>query len=577
MRSLLLATALGLGLIPQVGAQELRVRVSEPNRPDWVVGVLVTLRSPGGAIVARGITNDLARVRLKAPAGSYQMIVERPGFLDTTYVVTVPAGLDSMVVRHAARRPSFPTSLLAIPPQCMPGITEQTRSLWTEADRALRTVVTTEDEGLLSLSLAGFERRISTDLVVESEQVNTLLGSNNRPGTPRSGADLIARGIALRGDSIEWAAPDQTTFLAEEFDQAHCFGIGNGVDGREGMVGLTFAPKNTGIVGMAGTFWFDPASRELKVIDYSAANVPRDWRVERLGGSIEINRFQPGFWIARFWFQRAPTVQRGKNGGKDKVRSIRELGAEVTAVSVVVDTTDKVATAQAIVQQILAAQARVARMTGTVIDTLGYPVPDAEVSILGADFTQVTDRAGQFTLEGVPLGLQVTRIRKIGYRVQYFPVRLAAGGAWTGKIIVKKLPQVLGEIVVVGKYGKPEKYSNTGKYDGFYRRRAGRNGRFLTRDDIDQRHATRISQLLTGTPGVRIAFDRPNGDEIEIFGCQGQPSIWIDGQRLTGTTQELLRVLSATDVEAMEVYTRETQVPAEFREGTCGAIVMWTR
>jgi hypothetical protein len=327
---------------------------------------------------------------------------------------------------------------------------------------------------------------------------------------------------------------------------------------------------------MMGTFWIDPTTRELTVIDYTFANLPKEWRADRLGGSIEVHRFEPGFWITRFWHQRTPNVTFGKAGGGGKVRSIRERGGEVTGL-VVVDTTDRVATAIAIQQQLQAGRARIAKMAGTVVDTLGYPVADAEVSILGTNYQAATSSTGQFVLDGLPLGLQIARVRKIGYRVQFTPVRFAAGEVWAGKIRVKKLAQVLGEIVVVGKYGKPPQYANTAKYDEFYRRRAAHVGRYLTREDIDNRRAVRISELLTGIPGVRIGFDRPGGDEIEIVGCQGQPSIWIDGQRMSGTTQELLRVITPTDVEAMEIYTRESQMPAEYREGTCAAIVMWTR
>lgn len=559
--------------------QEIRVRVTVPGGSSLVVGALLTLRTESGATVATAVTNDFGRARLRAPAASYTLVVERPGFVDTSYVVTVPESLDSLAVAHATRRPTLPSSLLALPARCeAPGIPEPARPLWLEAERALRTVVASEETELLSINVAGFERTMSTSLEARAEQVNTLLGSGNRPPNARPAEELWRNGFLVRGDSLVWAAPDPSSFLAPEFPASHCFGIVNGAEGREGMRGLRFTPMDQARVGITGTFWVDPTSRELVVVDYNFTAVSRDWRPERLGGSIEIHRLEPGFWVARFWYQRTPNVLLAKGGGRDKLLSFREQGAEITSIAVVVDTTDRIATARAIRQQLETTRRRIARMTGTIIDTLGYPVAEAEVAILGTEYQTTSNGAGEFVLDGLPLGLQITRVRKIGYRVQYFPIRLSAGDEWTGKIGIRKLPQMLGEIVVVGRWGKPPKYANTAKYDEFYRRRAGRMGRYLTKEDIESRPTIRISQLLAGIPGLRVAFDRPGGDEIEFVGCAtGGAGIWIDGQKLNGNTTELLRIVTPSDIEAMEVYVRETQIPAEFRDGSCAAIVMWTR
>jgi hypothetical protein len=578
MRGIFGAIWLGGWLVSGLSAQELRVRVADPGG-NRVVGALVTLRSTAGAMAAIGITNEHGRARLRAAAGSYTLVVERPGFVDTTHAVTVPESLDSIVVRHAARRPGLPAALLAVPAPCRAGgLPDQARGLWVEAERALRTVATGEDLGLLSFNLAAFDRSMTTALERRGEQVNTLLGSSNRPPNGRPASELWQEGFLTRGDSLAWAAPDPSSFLVPEFLTGHCFGIVNGSAGREGMIGLRFEPADQGRVGIAGTFWVEPASRELKVIDYRFTAIDKSWRPEHLGGSIEIHRLEPGIWVERFWYQRTPNVNLAQNGGKGRLISFREQGAEVTAVSVVVDTTDRVATSLAIRQQLEAGRRRIARMTGIVIDTLGYPVPEAEVAVLGTDYQATTDREGIFTLDGLPLGLQIARVRKIGYRAQHLAIRFAAGEEWSGKITIKRLPTTLGEIVVVGRWGKPPQYANTSKYDEFYRRRAGRSGRYLTRADIESRPTIRISQLLGGIPGLRVGFDRPGGDEIEFVGCAGgAPGIWLDGQKLTGNPAELIRVVTPNDIEAMEVYVRETQIPAEFRDGSCAAIVMWTR
>jgi len=538
---------------------------------------MLRLETDSGTVAA-AIANDFARVRLFAPAGEYRLVVERPGYVDTSYAVVVPTGLDSITVLHAATRPALPASLIAPPKECTaPSFPDGLASVWAEIDRTLRTVAATEQLGAVEMSLTSFDRRLSWEQRLEAQEVNTVLDRGNRPAATADAATLFRTGYFTRGDSTAWLAPSIGTFLAPQFRTAHCFGTVNGSATRPDYFGVRFLPVPGNGVQLSGTLWLDRASRELKVIDYSFHGIEKSWRPDRSGGSIEIHRFNPGFWITRFWYQREPNVLRAKNG-KERVETFREHGAEVVNLSAVIDTTDRVVAARAFAQQQEELRRRFARMDGIVQDSLGFAVREVEVAILGTESQTTTDSTGRFSMAGLPLGLHVVRARKIGYKVSYTPVRLAAGDEWKGRIVIRRLPQILAEIVVVGKWGKPPQYANTAKYDDFYRRRAGRVGRYLTREDIDRRNAVRITQLLTGTLGLRVGFDRPGGDEIEFATCPAFGiSIWIDGQKLSGTVAELLRVINPSDVEAMEIYSRESQVPAEFRDSSCAAIVMWTR
>lgn len=554
-------------------AQDIRVRVREPGRPNMAIGVLVSLQRADGSTAASGVTNDAGRVRLVATAGDYRLVVERPGFADTAVAVTLTGATDSLTVTHAATRPALAARLLAVTACPAPGtIPAEAAGLWAEASKALRVIAATEDGGVASFSLAAFTRTLSASLRKDDEQLNTLIGSSNRP-TNRAAAGVLATEGYLAAPSGEWRAPDVAVLASREFVASHCFGVVTGVEGREGYTGLRFVPADSPRVDIEGTMWVDPASRELKIIDYRFRGVKPDWHPERFGGSIEINRAEAGFWIARFWYQRVPRVEAGK------LRGYHEDGAEVTSVTATVDTTDRIAVARAIVKQNAEVRARVARLAGTVVDTLGYPVNEAEVTVLGTDTKTESNRDGAFTMDGLPPGMQIIRVRKVGYKVRYFSIRVAGGQEWDGKIAIKKLPQVLGEIMVVGKYGKPPKYANTTKYDDFYRRRAAKVGRFLTREEIDQRAAGKISELLRSMNGVRIGFTAPlQSEEISFMGCSAENvGVWIDGQKMTGNVGEILPLITPSDIEAIEVYQRQILVPPEYRDNSCAAIVMWTR
>ena len=573
-------SVLGLALAlllpaPSLPAQELRVRVAQPGSPAVAVGALVSLERPDGTIAASGVTGDFGRVRLTAAAGGYLLRVERPGYADTTAAVTMPATLDSLTIAHAGRRAAFPGRLVPVSTPCRaPGVRDSVAPLWQQASLMLRTVATTEDRAAMTLSLAAFERVVSTSLKIESEQLNTQLMATNRPDSSGTPTDLARDGYLSRADN-RWASPDVVVFSSPEFAGSHCFGVVGGTDNRSGFVGLQFEPSGLRRVDVSGTMWLDPLSRELKVIDYRFAGTPPDWRPDRFGGSIEFHRSEVGFWVTRFWYQRTPVFEPGR----DKMKHYREVGAEVVGVAATVDTTDRVATARAIIQQEVAIRQRVARIAGQVVDTLGYPVPDVEVLIMGTEFQASTNRDGRFVMDGLPLGFQIARARKVGYKVQYFTIRLAGGQQWEGRIGISRLPQFLGDIVVIGKFGKPPQYANTSKYDGFYRRRSKRVGKFLTREEIDKLAAGRISELLRTIPGVRTGFIAPGqSEDVSFLNCQSfNVSVWIDGQKMSGNLGEVLPLITPTDIETIEVYPRQTMIPPEFRDNSCGAIVMWTR
>ena len=559
-------------------AQEARIRVADA-RGVAAIGTMVSLLDDDSTSVAGGIVGPLGRTRLVAPAGTYRILIQRPGFADTipTSVTLRADAVDSLVTTVGTARAALPTTLVRLPDRCTaPGLPASLAPLWAEIRKTLLVVATTESGHLADLGVASFERELSTGLKVLEEHVTTLLGPTNRPAEARDPAGLVREGYLVRHpDGASWAVPTLDVFLDPAFPSTHCFGLVNGTDDRTGHLGLTFSPPAGSQVDLTGTIWVESRRRELRSIDYHFTNIPKDWHPERLGGSIETHPMDPGFWVTRFWYQRTPRLE----AGKDRLTGYLERGGEVTSLIPAVDTTDRIAAAMLLAERERELRARVARIEGVVTDTLGYPVAGAEVSILGTSFETTADSLGQFVLDGVPPGPQIARARKIGYRVQYFMMRLRAGQSWDGRIAIAREPHTLGDIVVTGRWGKPARYANTAKYDDFYRRRASKSGRFMTREQIDQLAAGHISELLRNIPGVRVAFGTPGvSEEVSFLSCTADNvAVWIDGQRITGLVGDVLPLIAASDVEAMEVYPRQSVVPAEFRDDACAAIVLWTR
>lgn len=110
--------------------------------------------------------------------------------------------------------------------------------------------------------------------------------------------------------------------------------------------------------------------------------------------------------------------------------------------------------------------------------------------------------------------------------------------------------------------------------NGFYRRQSRGVGRFLTREDIDEERASRVSDLLRRLSGVRIAAGRLNdGVVLMRGGCVAE--VYMDGVR-TVAPYPVDQMIRADEVEAIEVYNL-SELPPRFANTQCGAVVVWSR
>lgn len=119
------------------------------------------------------------------------------------------------------------------------------------------------------------------------------------------------------------------------------------------------------------------------------------------------------------------------------------------------------------------------------------------------------------------------------------------------------------------------------------------HGRYLTRADIERRHATRASDLLLGVPGIRYLSTRGGFDRKIAFsrsltsgGSRCIAQIFINGMawnrpdfRGRESPFTLDDAVHPGDVEAIEIYAGLGGIPPEFLSphAACGVIVVWTR
>ena len=245
----------------------------------------------------------------------------------------------------------------------------------------------------------------------------------------------------------------------------------------------------------------------------------------------------------------------------------------------------------------------------------GAPVAAARVALAVSGDTvtssALTDAEGAFVLPAPAPGRYLIEVTRLGYAPQHQgPIAVGEGKAAQVEVYLRPLPYRLDSVTVTA-----DATSRFLERVGWYARQRSSFGHFLAREEIERRHANRMTDLLTGIPGVRLVSDGrvPGSVRIQMRGSQlavggvCEPRVVVDGViAIRGDSRPVVRagkakggeredpleenprnpepslneVADPRDVEGIEAYRSTAQVPAEFGGGgftLCGVLVIWTR
>lgn len=215
------------------------------------------------------------------------------------------------------------------------------------------------------------------------------------------------------------------------------------------------------------------------------------------------------------------------------------------------------------------AQERPAEIRGALVDRLsGMPLAGAEITLLGAAPSTMSDPQGRFSYRGIPAGTYLLYIRSIGYTAATWVLVLAEGEVLE-RAFVLEAAYDLDPVIVEGIADR--------RLAEFEARRQARRGHFITAEDIRARGATRLSDVLRTTPGVRLIC---RGTSCLVRMARGPrecpPDYVVDGYPATYSTNAEMPLAG---VIGIEVYRTLSETPLQFlrSDNRCGTIVIWTR
>lgn len=220
--------------------------------------------------------------------------------------------------------------------------------------------------------------------------------------------------------------------------------------------------------------------------------------------------------------------------------------------------------------------ARPSAVIGTVTDSVGTPLNDAEVRLVVSGAAAAVARTGddgRFMVTGELNGPTVLHVRHLGFRSRevelFFPRD-------TTRVLLIMLEPSYGRLASVEVVDTVE--SGVWLREFNERRSTNSFGYFFTRAEMLKRQPRYLSEVLRSLPGVTLMTSRRFGYVLRVRGCRYAPLVWVNNGRLPES--ELDEVARLDEVAAMEVYLSLAGVPAQFLDRSnagCGTIVIWTR
>ena len=135
---------------------------------------------------------------------------------------------------------------------------------------------------------------------------------------------------------------------------------------------------------------------------------------------------------------------------------------------------------------------------GLVRDSTGQAIIGAQITMPGTALIVEPDDSGRFELAKVRPGMLSMRVRRLGFLPDTVDILVLAGKTVPLDIMLSRLTVTLTPVVITGRA------ELSGWRAGFYQRKTVGSGHFFTREDIEKRNPSMMSDMFRMIPGVTI-------------------------------------------------------------------------
>jgi len=623
-----------------LAAQRLRGEILLPDSISPAAHVIVIATDVTGADLAKTTSNDTGAFDLLLPhSGPYRVRVLRLGFRPTLLAPVEVAAGQVRTLRIVLTGSIVSLAQVRVRSQsvCGTGVREESgqlvADLWQQARFALLSTEIPAAGLPMETTAISYERTLDPLGVSVRAESSTVV----RAATSRLFASLPADSLARVGyvsedkTGVVYRAPDARVLLSESFVALHCFAAAPPPEAHPNWVGLTVTPAKVraNISDIDGTLWVDRASAELRLFEYRYTGIPEEVAKAGAGGHIEFARLPNGEWIVSRWDVRMPrsVMTRSTEGlgtwartvMRRSVADIHLQGGEVLEVKRAgvalyrsVGAAETVAQASApkpaagapgapatapLAASVPAHPIGETVLRGRIVEygDTATSIASAEIELIGTALRRFANSDGRYEFRDIEPGSYQMRVRRLGYLASSERVVVDTGRTLSHDVALKRPTNMLSTVQIQGRAVKVP-----ARFEDVYRRGALSFGRFFTKEDIDRLKPLDTESLFYNVSGVHV-HDRG----LEFIRCEGGENVqvYVDGVQLTQPNtfrnsmaysklspgaqesldesftdaHQILRDISPTSIQAMEVYTGVAQIPAEFLANACAVIAIWTK
>ena len=337
-----IALGLLLGARP-AGAQTVRGWVEQADGVP-IFGAFIMLEDSSGVVSRRVLSTESGSYRITAPApGAYRLRAERIGYSaavspwlrldegeDLSYRFVIepsPVRLREIRVEERARCTILPDEGIEL------------QRVWDEALKAITATAWTGQQPYFRFDAVMHTQTLDNRGRPTAEAVLEEVRFYGRhPFRAIPAQDLVLGGFVQRpGGQVAYYAPDADVLLSDSFVRRHCFRLVRGRAESAGLLGLEFETlPQSRLPDIEGVMWLDPASSELRWLDFTYVNLEASIEQQGLGGMVEFARLPSGAWIIRSWWIRVPVVEwipgQLQRPGRYRLLGIDEGGGQVVSV-----------------------------------------------------------------------------------------------------------------------------------------------------------------------------------------------------------------------------------------------------
>ena len=221
-------------------------------------------------------------------------------------------------------------------------------TVWDAAKAALAATQATAGSQEIMANVSRFDRTVSRDgKVLASQPLREGAVPARHPYITLMPEVVAKTGYVVDDSSqVEYYAPDADILLSAQFADSHCFDMQSPPSAHKEWVGLSFRPRDdrTGVKDIAGTFWLDRATSELRQVDFRYTQVPPAYQAANVGGNLWFAHLPSGLWLLKRWEIRMPQGQvqsrimlqhsQARDQLQVTIESLRVAGGDVTSVTV---------------------------------------------------------------------------------------------------------------------------------------------------------------------------------------------------------------------------------------------------